>query len=306
MRRQIPSTAALVAFDAAARHVSYTAAADELALTQSAVCRQVANLEEMLGTALFRRSRRGVVLTDAGREYHGKIRRRLDEIERDTIDLAAHRGRGGTLNVAVVPTFGSTWLIPRIPAFLAAHPDCVLNLSSRTRQFLFDETEEDCAIYSGDGSWAGAVTTFVMTERLVPVCSPGLVAPRKRVSPAQLAKLPLLQQTTRPYAWRQWFESVGQAIGDELAGPRYELFSMSLQAAIAGMGVALVPDYSAERHLQAGELIVPYPHSFTDGRSYYLAVPDGKQGPVLERFRSWLLEQAHAHTASANAAIAAQ
>jgi DNA-binding transcriptional LysR family regulator len=300
MRRQIPSTAALVAFDAAARHVSYTAAADELALTQSAVCRQVANLEEMVGTALFRRSRRGVVLTDAGREYHGKIRRRLDEIERDTIDLAAHRGRGGALNVAVVPTFGTRWLIPRLPSFLAANPDCVVNLGSRTRPFLFDESEADCAIYTGDGSWAGAVTTFVLAERLVPVCSPRLVAPRKRVTSAQLAKLPLLQQTTRPYAWRQWFESVGHGIGDELAGPRYELFSMSLQAAIAGMGVALVPDYSAVRHLESGELIVPYPHPFTDGRAYYLAEPVGKQGPVLERFKSWLLEAAKAHAASAS------
>ena len=294
MRRQIPSTAALVAFDAAARHVSYTAAAEELALTQSAVCRQVANLEEMLGTPLFRRSRRGVVLTDAGREYHAKIRRRLDEIERDTLDLAAHRGRGGALNVAVVPTFGTRWLIPRLPLFLAANPDCVVNLSSRTRPFLFDESEADCAIYTGDGIWAGAVTTFVLAERLAPVCSPKLIAPRKRVTPAQLAKLPLLQQSTRPYAWRQWFESLGHDVGNELAGPRFELFSMSLQAAIAGMGVALVPDYAAGRHLDSGELIAPCPHAFTDGRAYYLAEPVGKEGPVLERFKSWLLRQAAA------------
>ena len=293
-RRNIPSTAALIAFDAAARHVSYTAAADELALTQSAVCRQVGNLEEMLGTPLFRRSRRGVVLTDAGREYHRKIGRRLEEIERDTLDLSARQGRGGALNLAVVPTFGTHWLIPRLPSFLAAHPDCTINFGSQTRPFLFDGHDADCAIYTGDGSWPGATTTLIMSERLLPVCSPGLVKPRKTVTPAQLAQLPLLQQATRPYAWRQWFEAMGHPTGGELAGPRYELFSMSLQSAIAGMGVALVPDYAARRHLASGELIAPCPQAFTDGRAYYLAEPVGKLSPVLERFKAWLLAAAEA------------
>jgi DNA-binding transcriptional LysR family regulator len=292
VRRRIPTTAALIAFDAAARHVSYTAAAEELALTQSAVCRQIGNLEELVGTPLFRRSRRGVVLTDAGVEYHRKIRRRLDELEDDTLDVMARQGRGGTLHVAVVPTFATRWLIPRLPDFHAAYPDCVINLSSQTRQFLFDEVQADCAIYTGDGNWPGAVTTRLMAERLVPVCSPALIAPRKGITAAQLALLPLLQQATRPYAWQEWFESTGVPADRALAGSRYELYSMSLQAAVAGMGVALVPDYSAERQLAAGELILPVPQASIAGRDYWLAVPEGAHGPTLHRFKEWLLRAA--------------
>ena len=114
MRRKIPSTNALNAFEAAARHASFTEAANELALTQSAVCRQIAGLEDFLGVKLFRRSRRGVVLTEAGATYHRKVAQRLDEVERDTLDLMAHQGRGGTLELAVVPTFGTRWLLPRL------------------------------------------------------------------------------------------------------------------------------------------------------------------------------------------------
>jgi DNA-binding transcriptional LysR family regulator len=138
MRRKIPSTNALNAFEAAARHASFTEAANELALTQSAVCRQIAGLEDFLGLKLFRRSRRGVVLTEAGAAYHRQVAKRLDEVERDTLDLMARQGRGGTLELAVVPTFGTRWLLPRLPDFARKHPDITLNLSSRTRPFLFD------------------------------------------------------------------------------------------------------------------------------------------------------------------------
>lgn len=133
MRRKIPSTAALQAFDAAARHESFTRAADELALTQSAICRQIAALEDFLGVALFRRTRRGVRLTEAGISYSRKVAARLDAVERDTLSVMAHRGSGATLEIATVPTFATRWLLPRLPAFLAGHPDVTVNLSTRPR-----------------------------------------------------------------------------------------------------------------------------------------------------------------------------
>lgn len=294
MRRKIPSTAALSTFEAAARHMSFTEAASELALSQSAVCRQIAGLEELLGVKLFRRSKRGVVLTEAGMAYNRQIAQRLDDLERDTLNVMARQGRGGTLELAVVPTFGTRWLLPRIPDFARKHPGITLNLSSHTRPFLFADTKMDAAIYAGDGNWPGAVATHLMDETLIPVCSPALIAPRTRLTPQELAQLPLLQQSTRPYAWRHWFESTGYAPGNELVGPRYELFFMSLQAASVGLGVALVPEYDLTDDVATGRLIIPVPHAAPSDRAYYLVSPEHKnENPVLDIFKHWLLEQSH-------------
>ncbi|PKO55277.1 MAG: LysR family transcriptional regulator, partial [Betaproteobacteria bacterium HGW-Betaproteobacteria-19] len=196
MRRKIPSTAALLAFDASARHESFTLAADELALTQSAVCRQIASLEDFLGVSLFRRTRRGVRLTEAGESYSRQISARLDAVERDTLSVMSHHGRGAKLELAVVPTFATRWLLPRLPDFLARHPDSTVNMSTRTRPFLFDETEFDAAIYFGDAGWPGTEAHFLMHENPVPVCSPKLKGVKPVMSAAEISTLPLLQQTT--------------------------------------------------------------------------------------------------------------
>jgi LysR family glycine cleavage system transcriptional activator len=295
MRRKIPSTAALVCFDSAARHGSYTEAASELALSQSAVCRQIGSLESFLGVKLFRRTKRGVVMTDAGTAYHRQIGRTLDVVERDTLDLMARAGRGGTLELAVVPTFGTRWLVPRLADFAKRYPEITVNLSSRTRPFAFDETPIDASIYAGDGNWPGAACTYLMPETLVPVCSPSLLGGRRKVTPKELAQLPLLQQSTRPYAWRQWFESAGYLPGNELVGPRYELFFMSLQAALCGLGVALVPEYDLGDDIASGRLVIPVKHACPSDRAYYLACPEGKsEDVVLSTFRTWLQEQVKA------------
>ncbi|MEP4524266.1 MAG: LysR family transcriptional regulator, partial [Alloalcanivorax venustensis] len=151
MRRKIPATTALVGFEAAARHQSFTKAAEELALTQSAICRQIANLEDFLGVKLFRRTRRGVQLTEAGRNYSRRVIARLDDLERDTLAVMGQHGPGQTLELAVVPTFATRWLLPRLRGFHDAHPGITVNLTNRTRPFLFADTEFDAAIYFGDG-----------------------------------------------------------------------------------------------------------------------------------------------------------
>lgn len=292
MRRMIPNTAALTAFEAAARHSNFTAAANELSLTQGAVCRQIASLEAVLRTKLFRRAGRGVVLTEAGSAYHRQVAGWLDEVERDTLNLMGRQGRGGSIELAIVPTFGTRWLLPRLPDFAREHPDITVNLSSRTRPFLFEEGALDASIYAGDGQWPGAAIDFLMSETLVPVCSPSLIAPKKRLTPQQLAQLPLIQQSTRPYAWRHWFESVGMRPQGDLVGPRYELFSMSLQAATVGLGVALVPEYDLADEVAAGRLIVPIRHNCPSDRAYYFVTPQSKAAmPHLAAFRQWLLGQ---------------
>jgi LysR family glycine cleavage system transcriptional activator len=290
MRRKIPSTAALAAFEAAARHQSFTQAADELAVTQSAVCRQIAGLEEFLGVKLFRRSKRGVLLTEAGAGYSRSVRARLDEVERDTLELMAKGSAGGALELGVVPTFASKWLLPRLPAFHALHPGITVHMTPCTRPVLFDDTPLDAALYAGDARWPGTAATFLMDETLIAVASPHLIAPRRALkSAADVAKLPLLQQSTRPYMWRQWFEARGLQVAHDMAGPRMELFSMLTEAAVHGLGAALIPRMLIEEELADGKLVALVDGDFASGRSYSLIYPEHKsENPALIAFRDWL------------------
>jgi len=296
MRRKIPNTALLVAFEAAARHQSFTKAAKDLALTQSAVCRQIAALEDFVGVRLFQRTRRGVTLTDAGRAYSKQVSIRLDAVEHDTLALMAHQGQGATLELAVVPTFTAQWLLPRLPGFLREHPGIVINFTTRTRPFLFDDTEFDAAIHFGEAGWPGTESYFLMRENAMPVCSPRLLAqygkPRRALSPEVIEAMPLMQQSTRPYAWRQWFESLGMRVAHDMSGPRYELFSMLAQAAMHDMGIALIPPMMIEEELQSGRLVVANPHWHAGDKAYYLIIPERKsETRGLREFRRWLEQQ---------------
>jgi len=291
MRRKIPSTLALSAFEAAARHQSFTKAADELAVTQSAICRQIGALEEFLGVALFRRGRRGVALTEAGQAYSRKVTARLDDVERDTLELMAGGGSGGTLELGVVPTFATKWLLPRLPGFLALHPGITVNLASRTRPFLFDETPLDAAIHAGNALWPGTEGIVLMHEDLVAVCSPALRAVAGAAP--DWARQPLLQISTRPYNWRDWFRSQDLAVDNDMAGPRFELFSMVAEAAIQGMGIGLVPQMLIEEELARGTLVLVTPHVHRSDRSYRLLYPERKaEHAPLAAFRQWLEAEA--------------
>tara|TARA_R110000764_G_scaffold193904_1_gene279168 strand:+ start:8994 stop:9896 length:903 start_codon:yes stop_codon:yes gene_type:complete len=297
MRRKIPPTQALICFESSARHESFTKAAEELSLTQSAVCRQIANLEEFLDIQLFRRTRRGVKLTDAGQTYSRRIASRLDAVERDTLSVMGNQGTA-TLELALVPTFGTQWLLPRLGGFLKQHPQITVNLTNRTRPFLFADTEFDAAIYFGDGEWSGTQTHFLMKESPIPVCSPALIAPQQQLSPEQIANLPLLQQTTRPYAWRQWFAAVEMRVEHDLNGTRLELFSMLAQAAMHGLGVALIPPFLIRQELADGRLISPCERSFDSASSYFLVIPERKaESAALLVFRDWLTGEAERYRA---------
>lgn len=290
MRKRLPSTTALQAFEAAARHESFTHAARELSLTQGAVCRQITSLEAFVGVPLFNRVRRGVRLTEAGEHYGRLVRRQLEAIERDTLAIMARQG-GGVVDLAVVPTFATRWLLPRLASPDTHCPGLQVNMSTRTRPFLFDETEFDAAIYSGDPGWPGTQAHFLMQENPVPVCSPGLAA--GPLDAADIAALPLLQQSTRPTAWRDWFASAGVPAPADMAGMRLELFSMLSQAASDGLGVALIPPFLIQQELDQGRLHVLNPHSGPGQRAFHLIVPERKASlPALAQFRDWLVEQA--------------
>jgi len=299
MRRKIPSLQALACFDAAARHQSYTRAAQELALTQGAVSRQITALEEFVGLALFRRTRHGVVLTERGRDYAAQVASRLAALEQDTLDVMSHQGRGQVLQLAAVPTFATRWLIPRLPEFNALHPDVTVHIDTRTRPFMFADTAFDAALFAGTpdqvANWAGTQALILLAEDVLPVCAPGLLQGAASLSPQAIAELPLLQQSTRPLAWRQWFEAQGVAAPLALAGPRYELFSMTAAAAEFGLGIALIPRLLIAQELARGDLVVACDQPLDSHRAYYLVRPErDDMAPAMQVLMDWLVQTAHA------------
>ena len=295
MRRKLPSTQALNCFEAAARHQSFTRAAQELNLTQGAVSRQVAVLEAFLGVPLFKRTQHGMVLTPAGADYARHVRQRLDALERDAVELMGRRGQGDSLTLAAVPTFATRWLIPRLPGLAAEQPDLLVHIETRTRPFLFTDTGIDAAIWAGTPQqrqqWAGTQATHLMDEDVLPVCSPHLLRNTQAVTPDELAEMPLLQQATRPEAWRQWFDAQGVNAPRAMAGPRYEQFSMQAAAAISGLGVALMPTLLVHDELASGALVVACARPLKAQRAYYLVQPQVAERPALAVFREWLIGQ---------------
>lgn len=296
MRRKIPGTELLVAFETAARHQSFTRAAEELSLTQSAVCRQISTLEDYLGVQLFNRIKKRVTLSEAGQLYSKQVRESLKRVEHDTLSLMAHRGAGGVLELAVIPTFATSWLIPRLGGFHALHPAITLDLTARAEPFMFTDTPFDAAIHFGDPVWPGALTEYLFGEEIVPVCSPALLKGKTQIEPAELESLPLLHQSARPDAWRAWFEVAGMSNVNAMGGARYELFSMLVEAAKVGLGVALVPRFFVLNEIASGDLLVPCPCVLRNQRSYYLVYPENKVGSAsLQVFCQWLREQATAY-----------
>lgn len=296
MRRKIPSTTALISFEAAARHESFTKAAQELSLTQGAICRQIASLEEFLGVELFRRSRRGVKLTEAGLSYSRRVATQLDAVERDTLSVMGQQG-ANVIELAVVPTFGTQWLLPRLKDFQQRHPEVTVNLTNRTRPFLFADTDFDAAIYFGDADWSGTESHRLMGENPMPVCSPTLLGKKTNLTPTEIAELPLLQQTTRPYAWRQWFNSQNLNIPRDMTGPRYELFSMLAQASMHDMGIALIPPFLIQRELAEKRLVIANAQAMSSIKAYYLMIPERKvESASLKAFRDWLVNQAQSYS----------
>ncbi|MDO8251928.1 MAG: LysR substrate-binding domain-containing protein [Rhodoferax sp.] len=298
MRRKIPSLQALACFEAAARHESYTRAAQELALTQGAVSRQITGLEEFVGVALFRRTRHGVALTERGAEYALQVAPRLQGLEQDTLDVMSSQGSGGTIHLAAVPTFATRWLIPRLPDLKARHPEITVHIETRTRPFMFADTPFDAALYAGTAeqvnNWAGTRSARLLAEEVVPVCSPEFLGQKTELTPEAIALLPLLQQSTRPGAWRQWFDAMGVSAAPlALSGPRYELFSMTAAAAAHGLGLALVPRLLIEAELARGELVVACDQALKGERAYYLVTPERMdERPVVTTFRGWLAQAA--------------
>ncbi|MCV6592182.1 MAG: LysR substrate-binding domain-containing protein [Silicimonas sp.] len=288
-RRLLPSISALTAFESVERLASFTAAAEELSLTQSAVSRQVKGLEAQLGVTLLQRNSKTVRATAAGAAYASEIRGALNAL-RDATIRAVSGGQDSELRLAILPTFGTNWLMPRIPDFVARHPDITLSFTSNIHPFDFETRALDAAIYHGFPNWPGTDAVPLADEWLVPVAAPALIGAAPPARAEALQMLPRLRLLSRRRDWQKWFAA--QGIDDTATGGMvFEQFSVLIQACVAGIGVALLPDFLVQSELARGELTAIGPRYQNDER-YYFAQP--KRSPrhrATDVFRDWLKTQ---------------
>ncbi len=295
MRRVLPSLPSLTVFEASARHGSFTRAAEELNMSQSAVSKRIAGLESWLGTQLFERVRQRIVLTEAGAHYLSRVREALEIMEEATMETLSFRPGGVTLNIATLPSFGNHWLLPRMAAFTATHPDISLNIISR--QWPFDMVQEniDAAIFYSETSWPGGPSDRLFGEEMIPVCRPGLIDAEDT---AALDLLPLLHHRARPRDWKNWLEEGGLNSSDAFRGSRFETFDMIIRGARHGLGVGLLPSFMAQEHIDAEELGRPFQRSMKTRGSYFLVHPERKvEMPALTALRQWVISEAQSESA---------
>jgi DNA-binding transcriptional LysR family regulator len=291
-RRFLPSISSLRALEALDRLGSATAAAEELAQTQSAVSRQLKTLENQLGVTLFLRQGRSMRLTPDAAAYADKVRGALQQIAQASVNMTVNPV-GGSLSLAILPTFGMRWLVPRLADFARRHPEVTINLSTRLKPFNFASEPFDAAIHFGKADWPGTNALRLKTEAVLPVAAPDLLAAHPPVTCARdLLRLPLLHIETRPHAWADWFAAHG-IDGARASGTIYDQFSTITQAALHGLGVALLPDYLAEQDLATGRLCRAWGEATMMPGAYYLVWPQGNgRDPSLLTFRDWLAGQA--------------
>lgn len=296
MARRLPPLNALRAFEAAARHLSFTKAAEELHVTQAAVSHQVKQLEETLGVVLFRRLNRTILLTDAGQAYLPPLREAFDAIATATAEVTARR-ETGPLRVSVLPSFAAKWLLPRLPRFREAHPECDLLLSASNEVADLHREGIDAAIRFGLGPYPDLEVTPLMREHVFPVCSPRLLeGPRPLRVPEDLKHHVLLQDqvhdTPDDPGWRVWLDAAGVTGIDPARGPGYSDSALVLQAAVDGQGVALSRRSLAQDDLAAGRLIKPFGPDLVSGFSYrFVTTRAGARDPRIRAFRDWLVAQ---------------
>ena len=282
-----PTVAELEAFCACARGGTTIQAAQQLGLTQSAVSRSISGLENRLGVALFLRARQRLTLSDAGRAFLREAEPLLERLNDAAMTVMAFGGQARVLRIAVLPTFGRLWLIPRLRGFQSTMPGLSIDMAARLTPVDFDADPFDLAIQRT--SHRGSVTRHIhlLDEELAVVAAPSLIA--RPLTTPDILRLPLLQQSTRPTLWPDWCRANGLDPRLALRGARFDHFDMVLDAAIGGLGVALVPEILARAALTRGDLIRALPGDFATGQAYTLIYPDRSADlPHFARFRDWL------------------
>jgi LysR family glycine cleavage system transcriptional activator len=293
MNPQLPPLNPLRVFESVARHLSFTAAARELHITQGAVSHQIKALEAWLGFELFDRRQRGLRLTRGGEMYAMALTSAFANIVQATQELVT-TGAHHVLTLRGHTTFFVRWLIPRLPAFQALHPDIKVRLTASPEAVDFHRDDADVGIMYGDGDWAGLHTALLFSDELTPVMAPELAATLPTPCTVEaLLQLPLLHSNRRPNHWRDWLAAAGAPVRVPAMGDMYyEDLSIIYQCATEGLGVALGQLKYLEKDLAQGRLVAPHPVVLRRTRGYHLVCPEARAPEhKIARFREWLLSQ---------------
>jgi LysR family transcriptional regulator, glycine cleavage system transcriptional activator len=301
MGRRLPPLNAIRVFEAAARHLSFTRAADELNVTQAAVSHQIKALEEILGVPLFRRLNRALMLTEAGQSYLPPLRDALDMIADATAKLKAG-DTVGALTVSTIASFAAKWLLERLPHFQALHPQIDVRLQTTPQVVDFTHHDVDVAIRFGRGGWPDVRSEKLLTEDIFPVCAPRLLeGSRPLRCPADLRHAVLLHDDFL-VGWTMWLQAMGAAEVDAARGPRFTDSALVLQAAVAGQGVALARRVLAADDLAAGRLVRLFDATLPSDLAYYVvAPPQYFDRPKVRAFYEWVCAEARDYTAAMTA-----
>jgi len=312
--KSLPPLNALKVFESAARHLSFTKAADELHVTPGAVSQQIKSLEDYIGGRLFRRTKRALLLTDSAQASLPILREAFDKLEEASRILTA-RGDSKRLTVSVAPSLAAKWLVPRLDRFHERMPEIEVWISADMEVVDFAIDDIDLAIRYGAGRYASLESELLMEESILPVCSPRLLQGAHPIrTPHDLAHHPLLhdgspdQDDAAPTNWAMWLKAAGVTDIDGKRGAKFNQSSLVIEAAVAGKGVALAKSTIALADLEAGRLVAPFDLTTPSNFSYYLVHPASKsRHPAVKAFKKWLHEEAAATAGASTAArIAAQ
>jgi len=296
--KRLPPLNALKVFEAAARHLSFTKAAEELHVTPGAVSQQIKALEEFIGTPVFRRHKRALLLTDEAQAGLPVLREGFDKLA-EAARLISSRADSGKLTVSVAPSLAAKWLVPRLDRFHQRHPDIDVWVSADMEVVDFAAEDVDVAIRYGPGGYPGVAVEHLMAESIVPVCSPRLLLGEPPLkTPHDLVHHTLLhdggpdQDESCP-TWPMWLKAAGVSGADGARGPKFNQSSLVIEAAVAGRGVALAKSQLALADLEAARLVIPFDMSSPTAFSYYIVHPHSRAGsPAVKAFKAWLHEEA--------------
>jgi len=289
MTKPIPSLNALRAFVSVGKHRNLKAAADELFVTSSALSHQIKNLEAALDVQLFHRSKTGLSLTQAGQLIHSDLSDAFKQISQ-AISKLDQQPHDELLNVSMLSTFAMRWFIPRLSEFQKLHAGIEVRISTSIAQVDFSREDMDCAIRSGRGHWPGLHAEYLFTETFTPVCSPKLEKSMK--TPKDLEQYTLLHARLRPDDWQVWLNAVGAGAIQPLHEQIFETRNFAIQAAVDGVGIAIIDPSLITEEIKAGRLVIPFPKTLADENAYYLVYPDKHASlPRIQDFQSWLLAQ---------------
>jgi LysR family glycine cleavage system transcriptional activator len=299
MARRLPSLNAMRAFEAAARHLSFTLAAEELHVTQAAVSHQIKALEEHLGMPVFKRLNRALILTPAGQALFPAVSEALD-IMASAVDRLHHQDQSGELTVTTMDSFAATWLVPKLGRFRRSNPDIDIRISTSDESIDFARVNVDMAIRYGAGHWPGLSVERLMTEEVFPVCAPSLLQLGPPLCcPADLKNHTLLHDDLR-VDWRMWLMATGEENIDASKGPGYQHSNLVILAAEQGDGVALARSVLVQNALAAGRLVKPFDFAIPGEYAYYMVCPEANlKRPKVKAFREWLIAEAGASDSGA-------